>query len=317
MDGQASSQTGLAIVLTMIIFIALLLIGAAASSSSRKRRRAERRVASQQRYLAPLQAHYGGTLEPGALRFAHRGSTVLVETLEGRTRLVIEGGLAPIGFGFEKIDIERDRALGDPDFDPVVNLTGDPVWALAVLTPATRKLIRGAVLAGFEMIHEPTPALSMSVAGHAEYIAPHISTGLALASALSPTEDLHTLLMRRLQDEPLPAIRESIALLLPSALVEAEDQLPVFCRHPDRAVRLALAHRLGHPTLWSTLPETDLIELLEAPMRRTRLHAMARLETHGTIAAVPALKKARDIDWQAPTANDAILAIQSRATGSR
>lgn len=308
------ADAGLALMLTALISMVGLAL--AVQKTTGKRRVGGRRTASHQARLASLQAHYGGSLEPGALRFSHGHSTVLVETLPSHTRLVIEGGLAPLGFSFRGINSKNEPPLGDPDFDGVVNVSGDRLWALALLTPQTRRLIHGANLAGFEMAHKPTPTLTMSVSGHPEFIAPHISTGLALATALSVTSDLDARLMRRLHEEPLPSMRVSLALHLPPALLEDPKHLPAWCQHPDPAVRLVLASRLDHPTLWATLPEATLIGLLEDPERDTRLRAMVALGSRGTIAAIPALEVAGDRHSQSSAANEAILGIRARVDAS-
>lgn len=315
MGRQISGEATFGLVFAILLMPLLLLVGL--SLRNRKARRLARRRVSAQPQLERLHAQYGGTLEPGKLRFTHGASTVLIESTDNVTRLAIDGGLAHLGFGFENIGLDPDLGLGDDDFDPVVHLQGDLTAAVALLTPGTRRLMRGAVLAGFGMILEPKPTLTMEVSGHAEYIAPHIPTGLALASALAAPVDLTGLLMNRLRDEPSSRVQQSIVAQLPSSLGADPTRLAELCAHPDPTTRLLLAHRLDRPALWATLPETTLIATLSSPTYEPRRIAIARLATHGTIAAVPALIELREDGALGPLAADAILAIQSRSTGSR
>lgn len=315
MGCHLSGGTVFGLVFAILLMPLLLLIGL--RLRNRKARRLAGRRVTAQPQLERLHAQYGGTLEPGSLRFSHGVSTVLIESTDEATRLVIDGGLAHLGFGFEGIGVAPDLGIGDDDFDPVVNLQGDRTAAVALLTPATRRLIRGAVLAGFGMVLEPKPTLVMEVSGHAEYIAPHISTGLALASALAAPVDLTGLLMSRLRDEPSSRVQQSIVAQLPTSLGDDPQHLAELCAHPDPATRLLLAHRLDHPALWATLPEPTLIAALSSPTFEPRRVAIDRLSSLGTIAAVPALIELREDEVLGPLAADAILAIQSRATGSR
>lgn len=315
MGCQITGGTAFGLVFALLLLPALLLVGL--SLRHRKAKRLDRRSVTAQPQLARLHAQYGGTLAPGALRFTHGASKVLIESTDKATRLAIEGGLAHLGFGFENIGLDPDLALGDDDFDPVVHLQGDLTAAVALLTPGTRRLMRGAVLAGFRMALEPKPTLTMEVSGHAEYIAPHISTGLALASALAAPVDLLGLLMSRLRDEPLSRVQQSIVAQLPTSLGDDPARLAELCAHPDPTTRLLLAHRLDRPALWATLPEPTLIAALSSPDFEPRRIAIRRLSSLGSIAAVPALIALRDDEVLGSFAADAILAIQSRATGSR
>lgn len=315
MGCQISDEATFGLVFALLLLPALLLVGL--SLRHRKARRLASRSVVAPPQLARLHAQYGGTLDPGSLRFTHGASKVLIESTDKATRLVIDSGLAHLGFGFENIGLDPDLGLGDEDFDPVVHLQGDLTAAVALLTPGTRRLMRGAVLAGFRMDLEPKPTLTMEVSGHAEYIAPHIATGLALATALAAPVDMTGLLMSRLRDEPLSRVQQSLVGQLPTSLGADPQRLAELCAHPDPATRLLLAHRFDHPALWATLPEPTLIAALSSPTFEPRRIAITRLSTHGTIAAVPALLELREDEVLGSFAADAILAIQSRATGSR
>lgn len=315
MGCDISGGTAFGLVFALLLLPVLLLVGV----GLRRRRagRPDRRSTAGQPQLARLHTQYGGTLEPGALRFTHGASSVLIESTDKVTRLVIEGGLAPLAFGFEDIGLDADIGLGDDDFDPVVHLQGDPTAAVALLTPSTRLLIRRAVLAGFRMIDGSRPTLLMEVSGHADYIAPHIATGLALASALTEPVDMLELLMSRLHHEPSPRVQQSIIAHLPKSIRDDAARLAELCAHSDPQVRLMLADRLDHPALWETLPEPTLIIALASPSFSPRRIAIERLSSLGTIDAVPALLELRDDEVLGPRAADAIAAIQSRASGSR
>jgi hypothetical protein len=274
-----------------------------------------------QRDLAELQSRIGGELGRDDLSFERDGFRVRIayqgsSGSEGWTSLAITGPFVPLSLRPEATISGGDVMTGELDFDGVVSVKGDGAIAVAVLDPTARKSIKRAVLAGFTFEHE---ALRITTSGDdVDLIVPYIDQALGLARLLREPADLHGALLRRLQTEPLVDGRMAIAIQMPPAVAKHEGQVRELCALPEDEVRLALASRLDHAALWATLPEPTLIRLLTSPRLLVQREAIARLARSGTIASVPALsadshwsREARDL------AADAILAIQSRATGSR
>lgn len=324
MGCEASGDVVGGLMVALIFFFVLIAIASAAArrrnlpatgTNSRLRIEVERK-------LIDLQRRYGGELERGKLTFEHEGFRVRVQvdaTLtrpEGQTTLDVTGPLAPIVLSPESTISGGDIPTGDPDFDGVVRVKGDGPTAVAVLEPAARNAIKRAILAGF-LKHRNVLRME-SYSDDVDLIAPHITPALELARLLRNPIDLDTTLVSRLRHEPLDDGRLAIAVQVPATLAENPEHLRALCALPDDEVRLVLASRLNATDLWATLPEATLIALLGSPRVLVQRESISRLGQCGTVEAVAALTTKSH--WNSEVrglAKDAILAIQSRATGSR
>lgn len=272
--------------------------------------------------LATLHARHGGTLERSALTFDHRGVEVRIDIEAssanrlGRVLLQLRKNLAPVSFGPEATFTGGDIRTGDTEFDGVVKVGGDVAQALLVLTPEARRLVQRAVLAGFRMDEEGGPRLRISTSGDdLEPMMPHLTLALGLAPLLGPSTDKRKVL-ERLRTEPLDDARMALAIQFPYH--DLEPHVAELASLPEDELRLAFASRLDRPELWRTLPQAALIALLRNERPAIVHMAIAALGRFGTVDAVSWLESKKSYDKKTQElATDAILAIQSRATGSR
>lgn len=272
--------------------------------------------------LRALHARYGGALDSTRLTFHHAGVEVVIEVspateaMGGHVRLHLHKGLVPVTLSPESTFSGDDVRTGDPEFDGIVKVGGDVHAALAVLTPEARRLIQRAILAGFRMVGDGGPRLTIRTSGDdVDPMLPHLELALALAPLLRPPTD-PSILMTRLRTEPLADARLAIATQAP--ITSLEVHLDELGRLPEPELRLALAARLDRPALWATVSQAELVTLLGDLRPAVQHTAIAALGRFGTVDAVPALEARKDDDRRTrDLATDAILAIQSRATGSR
>jgi len=274
--------------------------------------------------LKSLHEQVGGTLDEDSVRFERAGFSVRIalepdpRSDSGVTSLEISGDLVPIGVSPEP-PFAVDVRTGDAEFDGFAVVRGDPVMALAVLDAKARRVTERALMAGFVMRAAPTPHLRFQAFGLGlDPVMAQLETGLEVARNLRRPDDLLTTLARRLCEERRPEGRLAIAARLPTASLDQPALRDTVLAHPDAGMRLYLANRLNHPSLWSTLPEATLIALLGDPHEATMHLAITSLGRLGSVLAVPALedKKADGRETQR-LASEAILHIQSRASGSR
>lgn len=304
------------------VFYLILLAAVRAGKKSPRLRYPDKSRSALTRQLQALHARHGGELGSTRLIFQHGDVEVTIDVnpaqqdMGGDVRLLLRKGLVPITLGPEATFSGNDIRTGDPEFDGVVKVGGDPYSALAVLTPETRRLVQRAILAGLRMIDDGDPCLTIRTSGDdVERMLPHLELGLALAPLLGPPTDPQ-ILLTRLRTEPLPEARLAIAMQAPPASLEAH--LAELARLPEPEVRLALATRLDQAALWASLSQAELLATLRDERPGVQHMAIDALGRFGTIEAVPALEAKKAYDRKTrDLATDAIRAIQSRATGSR
>lgn len=278
-----------------------------------------------------LAERYKASFETDRLRFTRDGLRVdlaFVETRVGdgfllKTRLAITGDLVPIGLSPERVNQSDDLRTGDSNFDGLARIAGDPTLALVALGPEARRRLGPALMKGWlvELSTRGTALVFEQSGELLDGMGALIDEGLSLAPLLARPAELHTAWLARLQSEPLAAGRLALASHPPADLLDSETHLAPLTSHPEPAVRLALASRLRHPALWATLAETTLLELYQPsqhPSQTTSALALTALSQRASVAVVPQLRAwARSYPMQAQALNDAILAIQSRASGAR
>lgn len=225
------------------------------------------------------------------------------------------GPIAQLTLVPEGMRASRDLQTGDPGFDGLARIGGDPALALAVLDPGTRSLASRLLMAGWKL--QDGTLQFEQFGGQTDEIPLRIEEGFTLARALRPPAELGAALVERLAGEPSRAGRLAIAAHVPLELRQRPDAIARLRAQPDPAAVLLAAARLDVEALWSALPEERLAALLGDEDPRVKEAAIARLQRHGTIASVPALTAAADAGGVVGrAARAAIVAIQERGGGS-